>query len=167
LVLAPKTTDSLVASVSIAVDSQTGLPVQVTVMAEGQSAPALQVGFTAIDFAAPDAHLFDFVPPANATVTEQAIPARPDHAVGDHTEAQSLREDELPRVTGSGWSSIVEVPAAAVPAELGDNPLIDRLTSGVDGGRALTTSLMTVFLATDGRVFAGAVPLAQLQAAAE
>ena len=167
LVLAPKTTDSLVASVSIAVDSQTGLPVQVTVMAEGQSAPALQVGFTAIDFAAPDAHLFDFVPPANATVTEQAIPARPDHAVGDHTEAQSLREDELPRVTGSGWSSIVEVPAAAVPAELGDNPLIDQLTSGVDGGRALTTSLMTVFLATDGRVFAGAVPLAQLQAAAE
>ncbi|TFD89192.1 LolA family protein [Cryobacterium serini] len=167
LVLTPKAADSLVESVSIAVDSETGLPVQVTVLAEGQSAPALQVGFTAIDFAAPDADLFDFVPPTNATVTEQAIPALPDRAIGDHTEAQSPTADELPRVTGNGWSSIVEVPAAAVPAELGDNPLIDQLTSAVEGGRALTTSLMTVFLATDGRVFAGSVPLAQLQAAAE
>ncbi|WP_104129124.1 DUF2092 domain-containing protein [Cryobacterium sp. Y57] len=167
LVLTPKTADSLVASVSIAVDSETGLPVQVVVMAEGQSAPALQVGFTALDFAAPDAERFDFVPPANATVTEQALPAQPDHARGDHAGAQGPTAAELPRVTGSGWSSIVEVPAAAVPAELGNKPLIDQLTTGVDGGRALTTSLMTVFLATDGRVFAGAVPLAQLKAAAE
>jgi outer membrane lipoprotein-sorting protein len=164
LVLTPKAADSLVASVSIAVDSETGLPVQVVVMAEGQSAPALQVGFTALDFAAPDPDLFDFVPPANATVTEQALP---EHVTGDHSGAQSPTAAELPRVTGSGWSSIVEVPAAAVPAELGNNPLIDQLTAAVDGGRALTTSLMTVFLTTDGRVFAGAVPLAQLQAAAE
>ncbi|TFD68603.1 LolA family protein [Cryobacterium gelidum] len=167
LVLTPKAADSLVASVSIAVDSQTGLPVQVVVMAEGQSAPALQVGFTAIDFAAPDADRFDFVPPANATVTEQALPDLPDRATGDHTGAQRPTAAELPRVTGSGWSSIVEVPAAAVPAELGNNPLIDQLTNGVEGGRALTTSLMTVFLPADGRMFAGAVPLAQLQAAAE
>ncbi|TFB70036.1 sigma-E factor regulatory protein RseB domain-containing protein [Cryobacterium sp. Hz9] len=167
LVLTPKATDSLVASVSIAVDSETGLPVQVVVMAEGQSAPALQVGFTAIDFAAPDADRFDFVPPANATVTEQALPDLPDRATGDHTGAQRPTAAELPRITGSGWSSIVEVPAAAVPAELGNNPLIDQLTNGVEKGRALTTSLMTVFLAADGRMFAGAVPLAQLQAAAE
>lgn len=164
LVLTPKATGSLVASVSIAVDSETGLPVQVVVMAEDQSAPALQVGFTAIDFAAPDADRFAFVPPANATVTEQALP---DRATGDHAGAQRPTAAELPRVTGIGWSSIVEVPAAAVPAELGNNPLIDQLTNSVEGGRALTTSLMTVFLATDGRVFAGAVPLAQLQAAAE
>ncbi|WP_240607427.1 LolA family protein [Cryobacterium aureum] len=170
LVLTPKTTDTLVASVSIAVDSETGLPLQVTVEAQGQNAPALMVGFTAIDFAAPNADLFDFVPPATAAVTEQALPTRPDGAdsatdshPGDHSPAAV----DSPVVTGTGWSSIVEVPATAVPAELGDNPMLEQLTETVAGGRALTTSLLTVFLAADGRVFAGAVPLAQLQAAAE
>lgn len=167
LLLTPKTSDTLVASVSIAVDAETGLPLQVTVLAQGQSAPAFQVGFTAIDFAAPNADRFDFTPPANASVTEQTLPARPEGGTGDYPGDHSPAVSELPIVTGTGWSSIVEVPAAAVPAELGDNPMLDQLTTAVDGGRALTTSLVTVFLSNDGRVFAGAVPLAALQAAAE
>ncbi|TFC31109.1 DUF2092 domain-containing protein [Cryobacterium sp. TMT1-3] len=170
LVLTPRTTDTLVASVSIAVDAETGLPLQVTVLAVGQSTPAFQVGFTAIDFAAPEAALFDFVPPAGATVTEQAVPNL-SGTVGeggvDHSYDPSKAAGAVPIVTGTGWSSITEVPAAAVAAELGDNPMIDQLTTAVDGGRALKTSLLTVFLAGDGRVFAGAVPLARLQAAAE
>jgi outer membrane lipoprotein-sorting protein len=167
LVLTPRTSETLVASVSIAVDAETGLPLQVTVLAQGQSAPAFQVGFTAIDFAAPNADRFDFTPPANASVTEQTLPARSEGGTGDHPGDHSPAVSELPIVTGTGWSSIVEVPATAVPAELGDNPMLDQLTTAVDGGRALTTSLVTVFLSNDGRVFAGAVPLAALQAAAE
>ncbi|MDJ0348218.1 sigma-E factor regulatory protein RseB domain-containing protein [Cryobacterium sp. PH29-G1] len=166
LVLTPKATDTLVASVSIAVDAETGLPLQVTVLAQGQAAPALQVGFTAIDFAQPAADLFNFVPPATATVTEQALPAMPDAASRDHAEATAPAAGDLPTVTGTGWSSIVEIPAAAVPAELSGNPMLEQLTQAVDGGRALTTSLLSVFLAQDGRVFAGAVPLPVLQAAA-
>lgn len=171
LVLTPKSADTLVASVSIAVDAATGLPLQVTVLAQGQRAPALQVGFTAIDFAAPDAGLFDFVPPTTATVTEQSVPIGPDGVAadipGDHGIAgeHGPVAGDVPVVTGAGWSSIVEVPAAAVPAELVDNPLLEQLTETVDGGRAVTTSLLTIFLADDGRIFAGAVPLAQLQAA--
>jgi outer membrane lipoprotein-sorting protein len=172
LLLTPRTnemltSDTLVASVSIAVDSETGLPLQVTVLAQGQSAPAFQVGFTAIDFAAPNTDLFNFVPPANASVTEQTLPAKPEGSTGDHSGDHSPAVGEVPVVTGTGWSTIVEVPAAAVPAELGDNPLLDQLTTAVDGGRALTTSLVTVFQSNDGRVFAGAVPLAALQAAAQ
>ncbi|WP_104134985.1 DUF2092 domain-containing protein [Cryobacterium sp. Y62] len=172
LVFTPRTnetlkTDTLVASVSIAVDSATGLPLQVTVLAQGQTAPAVQVGFTAIDFAAPNAGLFDFTPPATATVTEQAMPSPTEGATGDQPGDHSPAADEVPVVTGAGWSTIVEVPAAAMPAEVTDNPLLDQLTTTVDGGRALTTSLVTVFLSNDGRVFTGAVPLAALQAAAE
>ncbi|MDJ0336833.1 sigma-E factor regulatory protein RseB domain-containing protein [Cryobacterium sp. PH31-O1] len=171
LVLTPQATDTLVASVSIAVDAETGLPLQVTVLAEGQSTPALQVGFTAIDFAVPDPALFDFVPPAGATVTEQIVPEMSDSAAGNgavkHPGDHSAAAGAVPIITGTGWSSIIEVPAAAVPAELGDNPMFDQLTTSVAGGRALTTSLLTVFLASDGRVLAGAVPLARLQAAAE
>ncbi len=167
LTLTPKSADTLVASVSIAVDSETGLPLQVTVLAEGQSAPALEVGFTAIDFAAPNADLFNFVPPANATVTEPALPPMPNEATADRLGDQSRAVDGAPVIKGTGWDSIVEIPASAVPTELGDNPIIAQLTEAVDGGRALTTSLLTIFVATDGRVFAGAVPLAQLQAAAQ
>ena len=171
LVLTPKTADTLVASVAIAVDSETGLPLQVTVLAQGQSTPAFQVGFTVIDFAVPDAALFDFVPPAGATVTEQNLPTKSDSPAGEgavgHPDDHSAAGAEMPSITGTGWSSIMEVPATAVPAELGDNPMIDQLTTAVEGGRALTTSLVTVFLSADGRVFAGAVPLALLQAAAE
>lgn len=171
LVLTPKTADTLVESVSIAVDSETGLPLQVTVLAQGQSTPALQVGFTAIDFEVPNAALFDFVPPAGATVTEQTVPTVSGGAAGDaavdHMGDHRAAAGEVPIVTGTGWSSIIEVPATAVPAKLGDNPMVDQLMTAVDGGRALTTSLLTVFLATDGRAFAGAVPLALLQAAAE
>ncbi|WP_104132473.1 DUF2092 domain-containing protein [Cryobacterium sp. M91] len=167
LVLTPKTTETLVASVSIAVDSETGLPLQVTVLAQGQSSPAFQVGFTAIDFAAPNADLFAFTPPATATVTEQAMPAPTEGATGDQPGDHSSAAGQVPVMTGTGWSTIVEVPAAAVPAELSANPMLDQLTTAVDGGRAVTTSLVTVFLSNDGRVFAGAVPLAALQAAAE
>ncbi|TFD21555.1 DUF2092 domain-containing protein [Cryobacterium sp. TMS1-13-1] len=167
LVLTPKTTETLVASVSIAVDSETGLPLQVTVLAQGQSAPAFRVGFTAIDFAAPDAGRFDFKPPATATVTEQALPAPTDRDTGDLPGDHSPAAGEVPVLMGAGWSTIVEVPAAAVPAEWTANPMLDQLTTAVDGGRAVTTSLVTVFLSNDGRVFAGAVPLAALQAAAE
>ena len=167
LVLTPKATDTLVASVSIAVDSETGLPLQVTVEARGQSAPALQVGFTTIDFSAPNADLFDFVPPVPATVTTPAFPTKPDGSAASDTGDHSPAAGGSPVITGTGWSSIIEVPALAVPAEVGDNPMLEQLTEPVAGGRTLTTSLLTVFLATDGRVFAGAVPLAQLQAAAE
>ena len=167
LVLTPKTTETLVASVSIAVDSETGLPLQVAVLAQGQSAPAFQVGFTAIDFAAPNADLFAFTPPATATVTEQAMPAPTEGATGDQPGDHSPAAGQVPVVTGTGWSTIVEVPAAAVPAELSANPMLDQLTTAVDGGRAVTTSLVTLFLSNDGRVFAGAVPLAALQAAAK
>ena len=55
LILTPKTDDTLVESVSIAVDSETGLPMELTVRARGQNAPAFHVAFTAIDFSAPNA----------------------------------------------------------------------------------------------------------------
>ena len=45
--------------------------------------------------------------------------------------------------------------------------MLDSLTQPVDGGRLLTTSLVSVFFADDGRVFVGAVtPERLLDAAA-
>jgi outer membrane lipoprotein-sorting protein len=160
LVLTPNTSATLVGSVSIAVDGQTGVPLRVQVAARGQQSTAFEVGFSSFDPSAPPADVFAFTPPKGATVTEQALPARGErtaHAKADHPE---------PAVSGSGWSSIVTVPVGTVPASVTSSPLYGQLTSAVPGGRALTTSLVSVLLTDDGRVLAGAVPVSALEAAA-
>ena len=165
LVLTPKATQTLVESVSISVDSETGVPLQVTVRANGQEDPAFQVGFTAVDFSTPSADLFDFTPPAGATVDEVALPVMPE--VPAEKTKPEIPTENLPIVTGTGWDAIVEVPAASVPSELSANPLMSELATEVDGGRLFSTALVSVFLADDGRVFAGSVPVELLQAAAD
>ncbi|SFN68403.1 LolA family protein [Mycetocola miduiensis] len=161
LVLTPKATGTLAESVSIAVDSETGLPLQVSVAAAGQADPAIEVGFTSIDFSEPAADLFTFTPGDGVTVEELPLPterpldaAHPDLGIGE------------PVVTGAGWDAIVEVPAASALGELSANPLFEQVTTDVDGGRAFSTALVTVYFADDGRVLAGSVPLDRLQAAA-
>ena len=87
---------------------------------------------------------------------------------------------------GSGWSTVVELPAGPPAAErpegaegtegadgtdtaegFGDpSAMLDSLTQRVDGGRVISTSLVTVLFADDGRVFAGAVTPEHLLAVA-
>jgi outer membrane lipoprotein-sorting protein len=84
-----------------------------------------------------------------------------------------------PTVTGTGWERIVGIPApsASAPAasrdsgkqpvdKLLNDPLLRQATVSVQGGRAISTSLVNVLLTDDGRTFVGAVPLERLQAAA-
>ena len=164
LVLTPNTADTLVGSVAIAVDSETGLPLRVEVHAADDAAePAISVGFTTLSLDAPDADLFNFAPPAGATVTEKTLP-RPTDApptTGDHSGVT---------IIGTGWDAVVAMPAGAdgsALAELTASPLYTQLTDAVDGGRAVSTELLSVLITDDGRVFAGSVPVERLQAVAE
>lgn len=177
LVLRPRSTDTLIASVSIAVDAGTGLPLSVELRARGQQDPAFQVGFTTLNLQVPDATLFEFTPPAGATVTTQTLPARrkmdlkqngPQHN-GPQKKArrEHARASARPGIIGSGWGAIVELPAGTAPSNLADSLLVTKLSRAVPGGRVLSTSLMNVFLDHDGRTFVGSVPPARLQAAAE
>ncbi|MGH1548950.1 LolA family protein [Leifsonia poae] len=159
LVLTPKTDATLVGSVSIAVDGKTGIPLKVAVTARGESSPAFEAGFTAFSTDKPDASVFSFTPPKGATVTEQKLPTREDAAAAKGTHPK-------PTVTGEGWSTVVSLPAGSVPASVADDPLFAQLTQPVDGGRALSASLLSVLITSDGRVLAGAVPVSSLQAAA-
>ncbi|WP_345764670.1 LolA family protein [Diaminobutyricibacter sp. McL0608] len=159
LVLTPKTSATLVGSVAIAVDAETGLPLQVVVDARGQHDPAFTVGFTSIDLATPSASMFTFTPPAGATVKQQALPKAP-------TAPKQESGHPKPTVTGTGWDAVVELTVGSVPASVTSNPLYGELTTPVAGGRALSTSLVSVLLTDDGRVFAGAVPVSRLEAVA-
>ncbi len=166
ITLTPKSSGTLVGSVQLAVDQQTGLPLRAAVTAAGQDDPAVQVGFTSLSYGAPAARLFDFTAPANAKVAEKDLSdvrqhAR-DHARGDRPAG--------PAVTGTGWATIAELPAGTVDqSSLGEQAsgLLDQLTTPVDGGRAVQTSLVSVYLTDDGRVLAGAVPVSSLVAAAK
>jgi outer membrane lipoprotein-sorting protein len=68
LVLAPKDHRSLIGKVVIAVDAKYGVPLRVQVYAKGASSPAFQVGYTALQFVAPDPANFAFTPPHGAKV---------------------------------------------------------------------------------------------------
>ncbi|MEC5151735.1 DUF2092 domain-containing protein [Cryobacterium sp. GrIS_2_6] len=178
LVLTPKTAGTLVGTVSISVDSETGLPLAVEVTARGQEKPAFRIAFTELTLGAPDASLFTFSPPAGASVTEQALPDAASlgqkDAADQHAAAQAEAKKFLEGVSvhssgvdGTGWDAVVELPAGSVPAELSSSPLLGELTTAVTGGRVISTALVSVLLTDDGRVFAGAVPTERLQAVAE
>lgn len=160
LVLTPKASGILAESMSISVDSETGLPLQVTVDAAGQDEPAFEVGFTSIDLADPAADLFRFTP-GDVTIEEKPFPSAPDGA--PHGPGSPVGE---PVVSGTGWDAIVEIPAASVPDDLATDPLFAQLTTEVDGGRVFSTALVTVLLTDDGRLLAGSVPADRLVAAA-
>ena len=167
LVLTPKGSGTLVGSVSIAVDSATGLPLGVDVRARGQVDPAFRVAFTQLTLAAPPAQRFAFAPPPGATVHQQALPVPPVAGSQPKSAGKSAHPARPQPVTsGTGWATIVELPAGTAPSELTASPLFGQLTRAVTGGRLLHTALVNVLVTGDGRLLAGSVPVEALQAAA-
>ncbi|MCU1531164.1 MAG: hypothetical protein JWO49_735 [Arthrobacter sp.] len=165
LVITPKSTATLLASVAIYVDGETGLPLGLELKSRGQPDPAFRIAFTKLSLEAPDASVFAFTPPPGATVKEIPVPAH--KAEGATPPAGKEPKDAgRPAVTGSGWESVVELPAGTGEPLSGAAPLLQQATVPVPGGRLLSTSLVNVLILDDGRVFAGSVPLERLQAAA-
>jgi outer membrane lipoprotein-sorting protein len=157
LVLTPKVTDTLIGSVSIAVDAQTGLPLQVLVDARGQKTPAVSIGFSSLDLATPSASLFEFAPPAGAKVTQIA-----QHASGQQAPvATPTKPTET--VIGHGWDAVVSVAAGGSLSSLSRSAEFGELTTAASGGRLLHTSLFNVLFLSDGRIIAGSVSVARLE----
>jgi outer membrane lipoprotein-sorting protein len=165
LILTPESQATLVSSVEIAVDADTGLPLRVDIFAKGSADPAFHVAFSSLSLDAPSSDLFDFTPPAGTDVTEKTLPNR-DDAPSDGSATPDAVTHPEPAVTGTGWDTIVELPASGDTSELTASPLVSQLATAVDGGQVLQTTLLTVLITDDGRVLAGSVPIESLQAAA-
>lgn len=199
LVLAPRTDETLVGEIRIAIDGENGAALAASVTARGATEPAFSTGFTDVSFAAPDASVFAFEPADGFTVTEEELPIptaeeweqwkadAETRAEGDDGVAPDAHGDlPEPVVHGEGWATVIEMDAAAAMAaiaehrtEAGDagagagdaaegpseeqlaeaSAALEALTTPVDGGRALQTSLLSVLLTDDGRVLAGSVPV--------
>ena len=178
LVLTPKTGNTLVASAAVYVDGETGLPLGAEVKARNQQEPAFKVAFTELTLSAPDAARFQFTPPEGAKVEEIGLasdmPVSPDAKVSPDTRLSVPKPGHTgpdaypggPRVTGSGWETVVELPAAPIQQVLDSTPLLAQAAVPVAGGRLLSTSLLNILLTDDGRAFAGSVPVERLQAVA-
>lgn len=195
--LVPKDARSLVARVTLAVDAQTSAPLRVQVFARGTAAPAFSTAYTAVTLGAPDASVFAFSPPPGATVTTEDLRSagKADAAKAGAAKrsaaakAGAAKDGAKPVVTGTGWTSVVEVngtgalagvlgtgasPAAGASASTGSTgaelSTILRAATPVSGsfgtGRLLRTRLLTVLLLDDGRVFAGAVDPSLVEQAA-
>jgi outer membrane lipoprotein-sorting protein len=165
LVLTPNVSDTLLGSVSIAVDAQTGLPLRVEVAARGQKTPAVSIAFSSLTLATPAASVFEFTAPRGAKVTELTRSAA---APGSGTPQPQAPKSAKPTETlvGSGWESVVTLSAGGSLATLAQSGEFTQLTTAVPGGRVLHTTLANVLFTTDGRVIAGSVSIARLQAVA-
>ncbi|WP_043502674.1 LolA family protein [Georgenia sp. SUBG003] len=166
LVLTPRTDQTLVGSVAIAVDGETGFPLRVTVDARGQADPALEVAYTSFTLGEPDAARFEFTPPAGASVEEKALPDQP--AAGlrwmPGVGGSATPRGPEPTVDGEGWDAVVVLPAGT--ADVAADPLLAQMTQAVEGGRLLSTDLFNALVTNDGRVLVGSVPVERLQAVA-
>ena len=113
LLLTPKDTRSLIGSVRIAVDAATSVPLRVQIFAVGASSPAFEVGFTSVSFSVPNASVFEFVPPAGATVEENTGPfsdSQADTGLVIHTR---MRHSAV-AAPGSGQQGTIVTPANTV-----------------------------------------------------
>ena len=180
LVLTPKDPETLVAQVRLAVDGERHLPLRVQVFSTKQQVPALEVGFTSIDFSAPEARQFEFTPPPGTTVTEGMPEGLGDKAAGMPSEPGSAAATKAsaPHVLGTGWSRILlatmpattdTAPGATTNATAGQMQAALNALPKVSGpwgtGRVLEGTLFTLVLADDGRVAIGAVAPDALYAA--
>ncbi|MDD7938815.1 outer membrane lipoprotein carrier protein LolA [Actinomycetospora lutea] len=160
LVLTPQPTErTLLREVRVAVDAETRLPLQLTVLAQGAAEPALQVGFSELTYGPQDPALFTFTPPPGTTVRDAQEQDRPD--------GQQDRPEGERRTVGDGWDTVIvgRAPTAEGggqqqrPEGAPDLSALGQPVSGPWGtGRVITTAVATVIVTDDGRIAAGAVP---------
>ncbi|MCW2780899.1 MAG: Outer rane lipoproteinsorting protein [Marmoricola sp.] len=166
LTLQPKSSNSLVGSVQIAIDGKTHVPTRVQVFAVGASKPSLSVGFTSFNPGAPSSSVFGFNPPPGTKVTQEK--GEPRSLTGKKT-GRSAVDNADPKVVGSGWTSVLVASAPDVVSGSGSTAtLLQKLpeVSGTWGsGRLLEGTLFSVLLTQDGRIVVGAVPPSVLYAA--
>jgi outer membrane lipoprotein-sorting protein len=184
LIAQPNANNSLIESVIVSVDSETGMALDVKVYSKEQQAPALHVGFESISFEIPNPSMFSFTPPAGTIVETLEVPAELEaeleklQAETDLTdfsqEQKAAMKAELEakygegpktELIGQGWESVMFLSAipSQIPMELLENELFADLMTSVAGGKVFSTPVMNVLITDSGQVYAGAVTIAFLQ----
>jgi hypothetical protein len=193
LVVAPKSSGSLIGKITIALDAQhLSVPLRVQVFARGATSPAFQVGYQSISFVQPAAANFSFTPPPGAHVHTAFAPGT---GLPAGTGAPVPADSGQVQVIGKDWLSVAVLPASALSAVAGQGNAAGvagqaaRSAAGGGGslsggevlgallgaahpvhgawgsGRLLHTTLLSLLI-TNGHVLIGAVTPSVLYAAA-
>lgn len=149
LSFAPKSSQSLVGRVLLAIDAKSGIPLRIEVYGRGSAGLAYSLGYTSLSFGTPAASNFTFTPPPGATVKKQTVPGNPGAllqglglpAAGTFGPGAPGVQAGKPTVIGSGWLSVVATPAnpavaAAVQQLLTDHSAATQRGNGVFGSSA-------------------------------
>ena len=165
LIVTPNSEVSLVDSIVVSVDSETGMPLALSVYSTEQAEAAMEVGYESISFADQDESLFSFTPPAGTEIVDlNAIEEQKQDLEMwmDMDEMESLEEKPEPVMIGEGWDTVVHMPAGDKALEEMGGQLLQSLMTPVAGGMLLSTPLMNVFMTDSGDVYAGAVSVQHL-----
>ena len=163
LVLTPKDRTSKITQVRIAVDGTTFVPLRVQIFGSGDK-PALDVAYSTIDYARPEASNFRFTPARGETVEEKAAPQHQplSKAQKKELEARKAQADQDTRTVGNGWTSVVitKLPSDAPGSNETLTNYLTKLPTikGSWGtGHVLEGTIVTAILTDDGRLAVGAV----------
>ncbi|MEL0135338.1 MAG: hypothetical protein VW803_04060, partial [Aquiluna sp.] len=110
LIVTPNSEVSLVDSIVVSVDSETGMPLALSVYSTEQAEAAMEVGYESISFADQDESLFSFTPPAGTEIVDlNAIEEQKQDLEMwmDMDEMESLEEKPEPVMIGEGWDTVV------------------------------------------------------------
>jgi outer membrane lipoprotein-sorting protein len=139
LSLTPRSSQSLVGEVLIAIDASRDIPLRVEVYGRGSAGLAYSIGFTSLSFGTPAAANFSFTPPPGATVNSQSVPGDPASllpGLGLPTGAQPAAPTGAgkPQVIGSGWLTVAATPASPAVVAAVHQLLTDHPAGGSSGG---------------------------------
>ncbi|MFK4544783.1 outer membrane lipoprotein-sorting protein [Streptomyces tendae] len=182
LVVEPKQKGSTVGAITVAVDAETGTPLKFTLTPASGGAAVVDVGFTKVSFAKPDASTFDFTPPEGAKVTEADESGAPAEApeLGRKAEGDLAKGMDGLKVIGEGWNSIATfdtgaqggLPTGSEGGDLGGlsgflGSFGDQVKGDFGSGTVFKTRLVNALITDDGKVYAGAVTKDALVKAAD
>jgi outer membrane lipoprotein-sorting protein len=180
LVLAPKSSSSLIGQIRIAVDGSRDVPLRVQVFAKGAKSPAMQIGFTSISFVKPAAANFDFTAPSGAKVVQESLGSDSGQSKSKKAPAGDAS------VIGKNWLAVADLPSSVLSdaTSVKSQPTGSGLSGDSDqvigalfksatpvsgswgSGRLIKTSLISVLITSNGRVLVGAVTPQVLYSAA-
>jgi outer membrane lipoprotein-sorting protein len=115
--LTPTSTATKIGRVDVSIDAETRLPLRVQVFPRGSAAPAIEAGFSSVDFGPIDPSMFTFAPPPGATVKQADLAPPSDAGTPDGAGEHPSGVDQ-PRLLGNGFGTVVAVPVSNPPQEL-------------------------------------------------
>ena len=166
LAIAPRSHQSLIGRIMIAVDAKTHLPLSLQVFARGGGSPAFGIGFTSLSFARPASSNFTFTPPPGAKVKTVHVPARrppgmPAHRMKllpggvkpphfKHGMPPRMRRVAAPQTFGTGWLSVVALPVGPAMMMAGNAGPGGVASYALSDGQASSSSASHSSLLVDG-----------------